>query len=57
MEYSVKVGYSTTRPVVPDNFHAFVIVEARNTNEAQLIAAQMVGGLCEMVTSTQIVSE
>lgn len=57
MTFTVQVGYTTTRPVVPDEHTAFVIVSAKHDREAMLIAAQMVGSLCEMVTRTTIVEE
>lgn len=54
--FFVEVGYTTVRPVIPDQFTAYVIVATdRGPNDATLLAAQMVGGLCEMPTSTRIV--
>lgn len=55
IEAAVRVGYSTRRPVVPDEKHTTVIVVAENETDAQLIAAQVVATHCEMVTSTEIV--
>lgn len=65
MEYSIKVGYSTTRPIA-ENAFAFVVVEAGSASSAQTDAALMVFALpcpffgcacvCEMPTSTTIVS-
>ena len=54
--FFIEVGYTTVRPVVPDQFTAFVIVATdRGVNDATCTAAQMVGGLCEMPTSTRVV--
>jgi hypothetical protein len=54
--FTVAVGFSTVRPIVPEQHTHHVIVAAQHPREAQLVAAQMVGGGCEMVTSTRIVS-
>lgn len=53
--FALAVGYSNQRPIVPDQFTAFVVVQATDLTEAKLIAAQMVGCLCTMPTSTQLV--
>jgi hypothetical protein len=52
--FAIEVGYANTRPIVPDQFTAWVLVEAESLAEAKLIAAQMVGGLCTMPTSTRL---
>lgn len=57
MEYVVEVGYANSRPIVPDQFTAWVRVQAASPAEAKLLASQMVGCLCTMPTSTQIVWE
>lgn len=53
--FGVMVGFSDRRPIVPDEGHRFVVVAARHGREAELVAAQIVGGGVEMVTSTRIV--
>jgi hypothetical protein len=55
--FSVQVGVSMQRPIVPDQDIAFVIVATdKGPNDAQLAAAQMVGATRGvMVTSTKIV--
>lgn len=55
--FTVQVGFTDTRPIVVDERTAFVIIEARNKNEACLLAAQMVGCTCEVVTSTTLIGE
>jgi len=55
-QFTVRVGFSTVRPIVPDqHFHWVVIATDRGPNDAQLAAAQMVAGRGEMPTSTKIV--
>lgn len=49
--YVVEVGYSVRRPIVPDEGVRRVLVAARSDSEAVLVAAQMVAGSVEMVTS------
>jgi hypothetical protein len=66
VEFRIKVGFSTTRPIVPDQRFVFAIIEAGSAPEAQMLAAQMsmyvpcpfFGCACvnEMPTSTEIVS-
>lgn len=52
----IEVGFTTSRPVVPDEHTAFVIVATdKGATDAQLTAAQMVAGHSEMPTSTRIV--
>lgn len=51
----MRVGYTTTRPVVPDEHFTTVVVTAENETDAKLLAAQLVAARCEMVTSTEII--
>ena len=59
--WTVDVGWTSRRPVIPDQHTARVVVSAYDEREAQLVAAQMVTavgagrGGCEMPTSTRIV--
>jgi len=55
MEATVRVGFTMTRPVIPDEFFAHVIVAGSSETEMTLIAAQMVACHVEMVTSTEII--
>ncbi|NED96428.1 hypothetical protein G1H11_14050 [Phytoactinopolyspora alkaliphila] len=52
---TVEVGYTTVRPVIPDQHTSWVLVGEDRPVEAQLIAAQIVASHCEMVTSTRLV--
>lgn len=60
--FTIDVGFTTTRPIVPDQHIHRVIVRASSETEAKLAAAQMVGGIMiggglpEMTTSTKIIS-
>lgn len=55
MIVTVIVGFTTSRPVVPDEHFAKVVVAADSEEEGTLIAAQIVACHCEMPTSTEIV--
>ncbi len=59
MIYRVDVGWTSSRPVIPDEHVRRVSVDARNAVEAKLIAAQMVScdPRCEMPTSTRMVED
>lgn len=52
--FTVQVGFTSTRPVQPDQHTAWVQVAADTEQQAHLAAAQMVAGWphAEMVTST-----
>jgi hypothetical protein len=53
--FYVRVGYTDRRPLVPDEAVRYVVVATdRGLTDAFLIAAQMVGGGVEMVTSTRL---
>jgi hypothetical protein len=63
-EWTVEVGFTSTRPVRPDEHWTRVRVVAADAVDAQLVAAQMVAAIghahpwaphAEMVTSTLIV--
>lgn len=55
---TVRVGFTTSRPIRVDEHFSTVVVSARDEDEATLIAAQMVASRpgCEMPTSTEIVT-
>ena len=58
-KFFIRVGFTTVRPIIPDQHFTNVVVMADSANDAQLAAAQMVqAGVfdVQMVTSTQIVS-
>jgi len=56
-KFTIAVGFSTVRPIVPDQHTAFVTVATdRGLNDAFLVAAQMVGTHSEMPTSTRLIS-
>lgn len=53
--FTIAVGFTTVRPIVPDQHIHFVIIATdRGPIDAQLAAAQMVAGRGEMPTSTTI---
>lgn len=54
--YKVAVGFTTVRPVVPEQHTSLVCLLAETDNEAHLTALHMVGGRpgVEMVTSSTI---
>ncbi|HEY9413571.1 MAG TPA: hypothetical protein VIQ30_02325 [Pseudonocardia sp.] len=54
--YLVEVGWTTRRPLLLNERVSWVRVSGRTAAEAGLIAAQIVGTHCTMVTSTRIVS-
>lgn len=43
--WTVEVGWTSTRPVRPDEHTSYVTVAARNEAEAVLVAAQMVAAV------------
>lgn len=62
--WTVRVGYTSHRPLRPDEHLTHVVVDAGSEAEARELAAQMVGTQVgpwmdrphpEMVTSTQVV--
>jgi len=54
--FIVLVGYTTQRPLIPDQHYACVAVATdRGPNDATLVAAQMVACHSTMPTSTEIV--
>lgn len=54
--FFIEVGFTTSRPVRPDEHTHFVAVATdRGLNDALLTAAQMVAGRGEMPTSTRLV--
>ncbi|HEY9371463.1 hypothetical protein [Streptomyces sp.] len=54
--YTVCVGYTVQRPLIPDERHSWVRIEGETAAAASLLAAQIVGTHCTMVTSTDIVA-
>jgi hypothetical protein len=54
--FTVAVGFSTVRPIIPDQHFSVVIVAAETDIEARRTAAQMVATHSEMPTSTEILS-
>ncbi|HEY9409282.1 MAG TPA: hypothetical protein VIQ30_00250 [Pseudonocardia sp.] len=54
--FTVRVGYTTQRPLIPDQRHSWVRVDGETDAAASLLAAQIVGTHCTMVTSTEIVA-
>lgn len=56
MQAKVQVGYSISRPIIPDEAFSTVVVSAHDDIEAELIATQMVASrdYCEMPTSSKI---
>jgi hypothetical protein len=55
--YKVRVGWTTRRPIVPDEHISYVIVEADSESSATLLAAQIVASHCTMVTSSRAIEE
>lgn len=54
--FTVLVGYTTTRPVVPDQHFAWVVVATEGgPTDAKLVAAQMAACHSEMPTSTSVI--
>jgi hypothetical protein len=54
--FFIEVGFTTERPVIPDQLVTNVVIATdRGANDATLTAAQWVGSAVEMVTSTRIV--
>ena len=54
--FFIQVGFTSVRPIVPDQHTAFVAVATdRGPNDAMLIAAQMVGSHSVMPTSTRVI--
>jgi hypothetical protein len=55
--YTVLVGFTTVRPVIPDQHHSIVLVATdRGPIDAQLVAAQMAATHSVMPTSTEILA-
>ena len=56
MQITIRVGYTTVRPVVPDQHYSYVTVDAAGYHDASLQAAQWVASRrgVEMVTSTEL---
>lgn len=56
MIWKIKVGFTTQYPIVPDEYSAYVLVEAPDKLEAQLVATYMTMKWphCMMVTRTTI---
>jgi hypothetical protein len=56
MQITVRVGYTTVRPIVPDQHYSYVTVDAGGYHDASLQAAQWVASRpgVEMVTSTEL---
>lgn len=57
-EFTVDVGWTSSRPVVPDEHFSRVNVLAYSRTEAELIALQMVAcrPQCQMPTSSTVTS-
>lgn len=52
----VEVGYSSVRPIMVDQHSTLVnVITDAGLNDALLMAAQIVGGHAEMVTSTRLI--
>jgi hypothetical protein len=58
--YSFLVGLSPDRPIVPDAAHTIVHVAEDGSPagrvRAEVLAAQIAGGSCAMVTSTELLA-
>jgi hypothetical protein len=57
LEWIIQVGFTSGRPIIPDEYTAWVRIVAETENDAHLLAVWMVGSWphCEMVTRTEIV--
>jgi len=53
--FKIAVGFTNSRPVIPEEFTSFVIIAEENLTKAKMAAAQMVGCRAEMVTSTTLI--
>lgn len=53
--FTIEVGFSTSRPIIPDQHIAHITLMANSLNEAMLIAAQIVATHSEMPTSTKLI--
>jgi len=54
--FFIEVGFTTVRPIIPDQYRTFVVIATdRGVNDACVTAAQWVGACCAMVTSTRVV--
>lgn len=53
--FTIGVEFTTARPIIVDQHYAEITVEAKDLNEAMLIATQMVATHSEMPTSTTLV--
>lgn len=54
--FFIEVGFTTVRPIIPDQFRTNVVIATDGgAIDACRTAAQWVGTCCEMVTSTRIV--
>ena len=51
--FTVRVGYTTQRPVVPDQHTTHVLVAAQTDTEARLVACEMVGARRGVVMVTR----
>lgn len=51
----IDVGWTSVRPVIPDQHVSRVVVAAESLSEARLLAAQIVGCHAVMPTSTSFV--
>lgn len=62
LTFTMRVGWTSQRPVVPDQHVSHVVVMADTANDAHLLAAYMLlgrrhpitGAPCVMVTSTHV---
>ena len=57
MIFTIKVGWTADRPIIPDQYTAYVRVAADTDTDARLTACLMVDGWkwCEMVTSATVI--
>lgn len=53
--FTIMVGFTTARPIIPDQHFAQITLMADSLNEAMLIAAQIVATHSEMPTSTELI--
>lgn len=54
--FNIRVGFTTSRPIIPDQHFSYITLMANSLNEAMLIAAQIAATHSEMPTSTTLIS-
>jgi hypothetical protein len=53
--WTIEVGYTVSRPVIPDEAYALVVVSSDDALDAELAACQIVACHCVMPTSSAVV--